>query len=283
MKLGIGQYLRAAFNARPSWMLVAPNWIYLAAVGLLGMINPGIWVLGVGVELLYLFLLSTHKRFQNLVNGQKLLAERNDWTERLRKTLLGFSPDDQRRYQLLERRCQSILERANESSASPELLAQGEGLGRLLWIYLRLLSTKQQLARLLREGDSIDEPIDSRVKLLEKQVNVEGVGDDLRRSLAGQIDILQQRLQSRREAREKLAFVESELTRIQDQIELIREQAVLTEDAHSVSARIDSIGAGLSQTNQWIRDQQRVLGRMDDLLDAPPPLLVDSARASQSQ
>ena len=55
MKLGIGQYLRAAFNARPSWMFVAPNWIYLAAVGLLSWLS-GPWLgLATGAMLIVLF------------------------------------------------------------------------------------------------------------------------------------------------------------------------------------------------------------------------------------
>ena len=36
MTLGFGDYVKAAFNARPIGMFVAPNWIGLAAFALLG-------------------------------------------------------------------------------------------------------------------------------------------------------------------------------------------------------------------------------------------------------
>ena len=59
-KPGFMQYLTAAFNARPFGMFVAPNWMGLAAFGLLGIINPGFWVLGAGLEIGYLLALATN-------------------------------------------------------------------------------------------------------------------------------------------------------------------------------------------------------------------------------
>jgi len=50
-KPGFFDYVSAAFSARPLGMFVAPNWIGLAAAGLLGVVNPGFWVLGAGLEL----------------------------------------------------------------------------------------------------------------------------------------------------------------------------------------------------------------------------------------
>ena len=50
-KPGFFDYITAAFNARPFGMFVAPNWIGLGAFGLLGMVEPGFWVVGAGLEL----------------------------------------------------------------------------------------------------------------------------------------------------------------------------------------------------------------------------------------
>ena len=44
-------------------------------------------------------------------------------------------------------------------------------------------------------------------------------GEDLRGSLNSQLDILRQRQASQREAREKIAFLDAELTRIEEQVE----------------------------------------------------------------
>ena len=66
---------------------------------------------------------------------------------------------------------------------------------------------------------------------------------------------------SRQEARDKLAFLDAELTRIQEQVELIREQAVLTADPETVSQRIDQISATLGGTTEWIRSSSRSTAR----------------------
>ena len=71
-KPGFLNYLSAAFNARPMGMFVAPNWVGIAAFGILGVANPGFWVLGAGLELGYLFSLATNKRFQQTVTLKRL-------------------------------------------------------------------------------------------------------------------------------------------------------------------------------------------------------------------
>ena len=64
-KPGFLDYLSAAFNARPMGMFVAPNWVGIAAFGILGAANPGFWVIGAGLELGYLLSLATNKRARN--------------------------------------------------------------------------------------------------------------------------------------------------------------------------------------------------------------------------
>ena len=72
-KPGFLQYLTAAFNARPFGMVVAPNWVGLAAAGLLGLANPGFWVLGAGLELGYLLVLATNERFRRIVAARQIV------------------------------------------------------------------------------------------------------------------------------------------------------------------------------------------------------------------
>ena len=85
-KPGFFDYITAAFNARPFGMFVAPNWIGLGAFGLLGMMEPGFWVLGAGLELGYLLALSTNERFQRLVAAVPLVEATTDWNKRIQAT-----------------------------------------------------------------------------------------------------------------------------------------------------------------------------------------------------
>ena len=62
---------------------------------------------------------------------------------------------------------------------------------------------------------------------------------------------------------------------------MLREQSVLSTDPEVVSQRIDQIATTLGGTNQWIRDQQKIYGAMEDLLSDPPPLVVQGSKESQ--
>jgi hypothetical protein len=281
MKPTFRDYIRHAFNARPMGMFVPPNWVGIGIFALLGIVNPGFWVMGLGLELAYLGVLSTNSRFQYLVNALMQYRVRGEWQAKVDDLVRQLDVDSQRKYRALEVRCRSILELQFRGAApTAGLQEQGEGLGRLLWIYLRLLITRQSIDRMIREAEGANEETDrlsDRVQKLESQLKKDGITEELRKSLSGQIEILQQRLEKRREAREKLAFLDAELTRIQEQVELIREQAVLATDPEVVSQRIDQITATLGGTTQWVGEQQQMYGAVEDLLSEPPPLTVKIA------
>ena len=48
---------------------------------------------------------------------------------------------------------------------------------------------------------------------------------------------------------------------------------MLASDPQAVSQRIDEVAGTLGGTNDWIRDQQRLFGQVEDLVNAPPSLL----------
>jgi hypothetical protein len=323
MKAGFWDYVREAFNARPIGMFVAPNWIGVAIFGLLGLRDPGFWVLGAGVEMAYLSLLATNPRFQRLVNGRASLGSVRDATDKVTRLLDGLADVDRRRYELLTARCYQILDQqfAGDTEA-PGYAMQREGLGRLTWMYLRLLATRQAIRRIVAQPDvqtqataGAGQPLrpgqgtrpgqpppipgavsaeaavpntgardlERRLAELNRRLQDPALSDDLRRSLTSQADLLQQRMKRRAEAEGKLAYLDAELARIEEQVELIREQAVLSTDPESFSQRIDEIGATLSGTADWVAEQQRTLGAMDDLLGEAPALSGGQARSRQSQ
>jgi len=256
-------------------MFIPPNWIGLGAFALLGVLNPGFWVIGLGAELGYLWVLGNHQRFRRFVDASKRLQTNQQLQTRVETLIRNLSNEDQQRYRSLESRCKMLLEQqAQIQSPSQGLQVQGEGLGRLLWVYLRLLATRQAINRILRGGSGAQDEtagLDERIANLQSRLQ-EPLPEDLRKSITGQIEILQQRQARRREAKDKLAFLDSELTRIQEQVELVREQAVLSADPETLSKRIDEVTATLGGTTQWIRDQQKIYGAVEDLMSEPPPV-----------
>jgi hypothetical protein len=286
MKPGFWDYIREAFNAKPIGMFVPPNWIGLAVFALLGTLNPGFWLVGIGLECAYLLTLATHDRFQRLVQATHEWESRRQWQNRIDGFVAQLGAEGQRRYRALEIRCRSILEQQFRTGAvSSGLDEQGEGLGRLVWVYLRLLLMRQSVERVVQEAAQGTEDLDrlqERIGNLQTRLSQESLGEDLRKSLTGQVEILQQRLEKRKEAREKLAFLDAELTRIQEQVELVREQAVLATNPETVSQRIDQITATLGGTTQWIGEQQKIYGAVEDLMAEPPSLTLKvSGKVSQ--
>jgi uncharacterized protein YicC (UPF0701 family) len=282
-KPGFFDYLTAAFNARPIGMFVAPNWVGLAAFGLLGVANPGFWVLGAGLELGYLLTLATNRRFQQTVANRPLAAARHEWNQRIQKVLGKLEPGDRRTYDALSDRCRSIIDLQLQGATEPPqgIETQAEGLGRLSWMFLRLLLARRTITQVLGSGKN-DVDLQHKITALERQQHQTGLSEELARSISGQLEILRQRQHQRTDGDRKLAYIEAELDRIEQQVELIREQAALSTDPELLSRRIDEITATLGGTGQWIREQQRVYGAMEDLLTEPPPLAPD-ARARESQ
>ena len=195
------RYIKEAFNARPWGMWVAPNWIGVGAAAMLGFENPAFWVLGAGVELGYLLLLSTNARFRRVVDGKDLYASKQNTQKQTLSLLARLDPSDQKRFRQLEDRCQNMLEQQIEAPGV-DLHAQAEGLGKLLFVYLKLLLTRTGILRVL-EGGGGSQSIDMKILEVDRQLRAAG-SPELQRSLTDQLEILTERKKRRGEAREKL-------------------------------------------------------------------------------
>ncbi len=270
-------YIKAAFNAQPFGMAIPPNWIGLAAFGLLGLTNPGWWVIGLGVESAYLLWLATSSRFQAVVDGQRLNVsagnERQRWAATGQDLLQQIGPEGRRSYMNLESRCREIMGHLRRDSPD-EAAMQDEGLSRLQWVFLRLLGSRASIRKLVVEaGDGEAERLQERAKELIKRLEDKDMAEDLRTSIRSQLEIVQSRLAKQREAHDKLAYIDAELARIEEQVGLLRDQALMASDPKIVSARIDQISAGLGSTSEWINRQQTLLGSIGEPMGAPPPAL----------
>lgn len=268
MAAGFRNYLREAFNARPWGMFLAPNWVGLTAFGLLGFVNHGFWILGAGVELGYLHFLISNSRFRQWVDSLHSGEENKAWEEKVAERGSRLLPENARRFQGLQERCQSILTSQQTLGPSADLQGQSENLGKLAWIYLGLLQTKQTLENVVAQTG--DAPL-KKMRGVEKQLQDE-TDETLRRSLEGQLQILKQRVATQQQGRDKIEFLDSELSRIEEQVELIREQSLLGSDPSGVSHRIDEVASTLGSTTDWMREQQKSYADLQDILDEPPAI-----------
>jgi hypothetical protein len=282
MKPGFLTYLGAAFNARPLGMPIPPNWVGLAAAGLLGLVNPGFWLIGAGIELAYLLTLISNARFRATVDARHLQAASGTW-EAKRTALIGRLPTDERkRQEALEERCRAVLSHGQDGETAVLDGAQAEGLAQLAWVHLRLLLSRSRLDRVIAEAEPPGE-VAKRIRELQKRIADPATSEGLKASLTSQLEILTSRQASHASVRDQLALIDAELERLRQQVELVREQTALSADASGASRTIDALGATLGETARWLSDQRQVLGEVEDLTTAPPPAALFAANKGQAQ
>ena len=264
---GFGTYLRAAFSARPLGMPVPPNWIALAAAGLLGwFVHPGLWLIAGGLELGYLMALTSNVRFRAVIDA----AGRPVPPSVDRRAALFTQLDDEARgaQEALEARCREVL--AVNGGDDPLLVQQEEQLRQLCWLRLRLLAARSSVQSVARTGGSERRELTKRLADLEKRRDA--AASDLASSIEGQAAIVRSRLAQFDEAGGRLDYLDAELDRLRQQVELLRDQALLAAggtDGAGLSSTIAGLGESLQTTNRWMRDQRLTA---DAAWEQAPPL-----------
>jgi hypothetical protein len=283
---GFSDYVKAAFNARPAGMPIPPNWIGVAAFGLLGALaNPGFLAIGAGLEVAYLLGLVGNRRFRDLVSARVSRSHATDDLSEAQRKLESLPDESRARFGALRERCERILEIHSAAGDADQALAlhQRQSLEKFVWIFFQLLLARETILTLGEEArlsPKFRRGLEEERAELEQRIAAPGISPDLKKSLEGRLAIVIQRLAVLAEAREKLAYVEAELTRVEHQVELLREQAALTSDPSALSARIDSVGSSLGETSRWIEEQRSVFGPSLDVGEDPPPRLLAERTAN---
>lgn len=259
-------YLAAAFNARPLGMPLPPNWFGLAAFALAGVfLSSGFFLVGAGVEALYLYWLSNNQRFRASVDAGAL---QRDPVDRRYRDLLEQLPA------LLQRRQQEVESRAREIMAmldrSPVMAAHADSLEQLVWLHLRLLAAHAAIGRVVQTARDERKQLQAHEDLIDARLVQADLGEELRRSLEQQKGVIDQRQAAHADASRRLEHVDSELQRIAQQIALLREQALLATDEGGIGLSLDALAASFREANRWLDSQRDLLGSLD--LDMHPRL-----------
>jgi hypothetical protein len=275
-------YLMAAFNAKPFGMPIPPNWFGLAAFGLLGVfLTPGFWLLGAGLEVAYLAALSGSKRFRNVVDAESMQKHQieDPIDRRYRDFLDKLAPSEQRRHQQVEARAREIL---MTLKASPMMSTHADSLEQLVWLHLRLLAARQAIARVVQTAQQERAQLAAQEEQIRKRLTSTDISAELRRSLEQQVAVIDQRQEAHTNADNRLEHVEAELSRIDQQISLIREQALLATDEGSIGSSLDALAASFNEANRWLNNQRDLLGVFEttDYQHLPQRVLSGSTRHS---
>ena len=255
--LSFGDYVKAAFFRPlklPLLGAMPANLMALGTLGLLGLaISPGFWLLGAALETTYLFTLAGSARFQRLVQGEQALQTQAEWSLRIGRAVDRLSGAGRERYRALVAQCRKVLG-VSETLDADSLVGvrdlRGQGLNQLLSIFLRLLTSKDIITQNVRSLDGAR--LRKEIEALEKRLAGADPESALHRSLKGTADIQRRRLENLDKAAESLQVIEAELDRIEQQVELIREESAVSGKPEALSLRLDAVTSTMADTTRWM-------------------------------
>jgi hypothetical protein len=272
-------YLAAAFNARPFGMPVAPNWFAIVALALLGaFVSPGFWLIGAGLEGLYLWALSNNKRFRALVDAENGTS---GWNARYESIATHLDSKARQTQQEIELQVDEIVDLLSRSQTTELQIGY---VRQMAWLHLKLLAARSAFAEVIVAAGREREAIEEQQRRTETRLQEPGISDELRRSLEQQLTLIHSRRGAHADAERRRELVDAELERLRQQVSLVREQALLATDENSAAQSLDALSASLNEANRWLQDQRELFVGLN-LDDEPPPaeLWQPEARAARRQ
>src|SRR5262245_6898853 len=279
---GLKDYLKEAFLFRWNLLFLLGG---LAGAAILPM--PDVTVpLVVAGELAYLGALTSLPRFRAAIDAKVHAAQgttpaKESTAPSLVVMLAGLPGEARSRFERLHARCVEMRHLAvgvrgdsgRDAGSAEEI--RTPGLDRLLWLFLRLLLSKNALDRFLQTMSSED--VRARREQLQKDVAAGQQGGDERivRSLQDSIAMAELRLDNYERAKKNAQFVSIELDRIEGKIQALAEMAVNRQDPDLLSSQVDSEAESMRQTEKAVSELQHLTGLADQLQDPPPILDAD--------
>jgi hypothetical protein len=222
------RYVREAFFVRvpvPSLGDLPVNVMAVAGFGILGLANPGFWLLGVACEAAVLSGLAFNRRFQRLVDGRALLAPDRDVSHARQSLIDALPAASKQRLDALSTKCTKVLTLYQAARADSVVLeGNREALRNLEWVYLKLLVAESHLRSHVGEDE---QRLRQRIGQLEADLQKEPESQSLRESKSSTLEILKKRLALWRRREQSVDEISSDLVRIEAQVDLLVENATL--------------------------------------------------------
>lgn len=275
---GSRSYLAAAFNARPFGMPLPPNWFGIAAFVLLGaFVHPGLWLIGAGLEGLYLWTLSRNERFRATVDAG---GKGEDWVARYNSLSYHLDEDARRRQESIESQAREIVDLLSRTGSTE---MQKSDVRQMAWLHLKLLAARASILQVINSAERDKRALEEQERRVIDRLSEDSIGDELKRSLEQQLEVLRSRRAAHADAQHRRELIEAELERLRQQVSLVREQALLATDEHSVASSLDALSASLNEANRWLRDQRELFAGLEGLTDEPPPEDLLQPRSSATK
>jgi len=234
------KYLKAALLVNvpvPGLGHVPINLLAATAFGILGFGEPALWLLGLGLETTFVCALAFNPRFQKYVEGQHLLVAQEDVEAQRRSLINQLDPDSRRKLSTLIDRSNQVLQVYIGTQADEYILnANRDSLSKLQWIYLKLLVARHYLQALGKDDGDI---LRQKIAQLETDVKDPNASESLLQSKRATLLLLKQRLTNFQNRTRNAAEIDSDMARIEAQVDLALENATMQGKPQTISTEIE--------------------------------------------
>jgi hypothetical protein len=241
-------------------------------------------------------------RRHDAANRAEEAAKVAEFVQRRDALLRSLTPQRRERYARLAQVCRDIEMATADNllaSADPTTDPRLRKLDELMWTFLRLLGIEESLEQFLETEERENVPAllknaEAEAARLKTEVDAlkakggNGTLETKQRYLGSRLDrleVLRKREQRSEQAQANIQLVVSEQERLEQQIKLIRADAVATKNAETLTARIDATVEHLDQTNKWLSELDEFKDMVGDMpstelrvgyqatAPAPPPII----------
>ncbi len=256
-------YLKAAFWHQEKLPIVGPvpvNLLAVIAFAALGFGHSVFWWVGGALEAAFLFMTCTSARFQKLVRALGKQGGDSNIELQLSTLLAKLSPTSKSRHDALASRLQRVrgiyLEAGNEYDLAPD---HEHHLQHLSWLHLKLLLAGEHLNQDL--AHTAEAQLKSQIVARQSELQSKATSPAAIASKQATLKILEERLSTAQRRNDRLEEIESDLQRIENQVELILEKATLHANPTEVSFTIDlasqSLDGDLLDSAETVRTLDR--------------------------
>jgi hypothetical protein len=264
----VWRYLKAAFLVGvdvPALGRVPVNALVAAGFLILGFGHPGFWLLGLAAEGAIVPALAFNKRFQNVVDAEQRQISSGD-SQAKRNFLVQLLPSaDKSRLTALDRKCDKVVEVYRNAQADDFVIdTNQQALENLKWLYLKLMVARFHL--MTAGTDDTPEVVSQKIEALEANLKENQDTPALRQSKAATLDILKRRLNNVHRREQSLEEVESDLTRVESQVDLILDNAAMQGKPQTISTDLelasDLVSGGMfGDAESTVADLDRSYGK----------------------
>jgi hypothetical protein len=213
----------------------------------MGFAEHAIWLGALGLETAYLYVLATNPRFQQWVDSRDLVRIQVDSETSRQKLMQTLAPPARQRLTALEEKISRVETLYRDSQNEDYLFdSNRDALKKLTTLYLRLLVAQRNIVTM--PANTTEDQIKKQIAAIELDLARKNASPSLLESKQATLQLMKQRLVNFQRREETLAEIDSDLTRIEAQIDLAVEDASLKGRPTAISSNIELVSTLLDDT-----------------------------------